>query len=524
MGADGRRDSPAVNNPQAVTEYGWGKKTAVEDGLFAEGHRFDFFQAVRLLEIINTSSSERFNSPAQGSDPSKEIVHFRSEVKLDFPTSDIAGLKRKEDIEPRERPRAPAEMSVNFLGLAGCLGALDIPSTELVIQRASRKDKALKDFLDIFNHRLVSLLYRIRKHHRVGLSSVTPGNDQVAHYLYSLIGMETPRLKGRMHIRDRALLYYAGILAQQPRSMAGLQRILTDYFQVQVKTTQFVGKWCDLEESQWTTIGESGTNQRLGRDAVVVGTRVWDQHASFEIELGPLGLADFDSFLPTEWRFGVLCDLVRFYVKDEFEFNVRLVLKAEEIPPVKLTTDDPALSWTSWLGPERKIEAEAKGNGHAPRAVNDNPSIVITPEALRLTSGSAKSRILYRLPRGKQADLLRLMQRTVPKNTVLMRQGKAASEMYIVRRGKVQLSRREHGRETVLSVLGEGDSFGERALLRSKPYSETALALTDCEVSVLRLEHLAFAMSKDPSFRRMVEAYINCVDPETDSFNQYEHE
>src|SRR6185369_10791336 len=140
MGADGGRNSPAVNN------YGWGKNTAVEDGLFAEGHRFDFFQAVRLLEIIHTTSGEHFTSPAQGADPAKEIVHFRSAVKLDFPV--------------RDQPKAPAEMSVNFLGLAGCLGALEIPSTELVLQRESHKDTALKDFLDIFNHRLVSLLYR----------------------------------------------------------------------------------------------------------------------------------------------------------------------------------------------------------------------------------------------------------------------------------------------------------------------------------------------------------------------------
>src|SRR5215510_226996 len=258
MGADGGQHNPAVNN------YGWGKQSAVEDWLFAEGHRFDFFQAVRLLEIIH--NGERLVPPGQSADPAKEIVHFRSVVKLDFPSSDVEQVKRKQDIPKREQPKAPAEMAVNFLGLAGCLGALDIPSTELVLQRTSHNDKAPRDFLDIFNHRLVSLLYRIRKHHRVGLGSATPGDDQIARYLYSLIGMGTPRLQGRMHVRDRALLYYAGILAQQPRSMAGLERILTDYFQVEVKTTQFVGKWCELEEDQWTRIGDSGTNQRLGRD------------------------------------------------------------------------------------------------------------------------------------------------------------------------------------------------------------------------------------------------------------------
>jgi CRP-like cAMP-binding protein len=79
----------------------------------------------------------------------------------------------------------------------------------------------------------------------------------------------------------------------------------------------------------------------------------------------------------------------------------------------------------------------------------------------------------------------------------------------------VQLSRCEqHGKETVLGVLTEGDCFGERALLSSKPFSETALALTECEVSVLRREHLAFAMSMDPSFRRMIETYLRSEEPE----------
>lgn len=512
MGADGGRNRPAVDN------YGWGKQTAVEEWLFAEGHRFDFFQAVRLLEIIQTLNGERLVSPGQSADPTKEIVHFRSEVKLDFPSSDVAQVKRRKDFSRAEQPKAPAEMTVNFLGLAGCLGALDIPSTELVLQRTSHNDKALRDFLDIFNHRLVSLLYRIRKHHRVGLGSATPGDDQVARYLYSLIGMGTPRLQGRMQIRDRALLYYAGILAQQPRSMAGLQRILTDYFHVQVKTKQFVGKWCELEEDQWTRIGESGANQRLGRDMCVVGTRVWDQHARFEIELGPLGLDDFESFLPTEWRFGVLCDLVRFYVKDEFEFNVRLVLNADEIPDVELSTE-PALSWMSWLGPKRDITPNTNGNGHRPAAtVSENPFIVITPEALRSNSGSIKSRVISRLPRVKQAALLGRMKRVVPKNTVLMLQGNAANAMYIVQRGKVQLSRcEEHGQETVLGVLSKGDCFGERALLRKKPYSETALALTECEVSVLRHEHLTFAAMDDPIFRRSIEAYLSSEEPDARS-------
>jgi CRP-like cAMP-binding protein len=61
--------------------------------------------------------------------------------------------------------------------------------------------------------------------------------------------------------------------------------------------------------------------------------------------------------------------------------------------------------------------------------------------------------------------------------------------------------------------LSTGDCFGERALLRNKPYSETALALTECEVSVLRHEHLTFAMMEDPIFRRTIEAYLASEEP-----------
>ena len=114
--------------------------------------------------------------------------------------------------------------------------------------------------------------------------------------------------------------------------------------------------------------------------------------------------------------------------------------------------------------------------------------------------------------------LLGRMNRTAPKNTVLMLQGSAATSMYIIRRGKVQLSRcEEHGKETVLGVLGEGDCFGERAMLRHKPYSETALALTDCELSVLRREHLTFVMMQEPGFRRAIDAYLSSEDPLDDA-------
>ncbi|HYJ88206.1 MAG TPA: type VI secretion system baseplate subunit TssG, partial [Pyrinomonadaceae bacterium] len=162
MGPDAGRTGNTVEN------YGWGKEAAIEKWLFAEGHRFDFFQAVRLLEMIQAANGRLHSaeeagrnggtpyaepgvSPGEGADPSKETVHFKSAVSLDFPSSDIAGVSSGNGAEGApemvahfKTGKLPAEMTVNFLGLAGCLGALDTPTTELILQRTSRNDVALR--------------------------------------------------------------------------------------------------------------------------------------------------------------------------------------------------------------------------------------------------------------------------------------------------------------------------------------------------------------------------------------------
>jgi type VI secretion system protein ImpH len=319
-----------------MTAFGWQSERSIEAWLYGEPYRFDFFQAVRLLEILHPQA----RSPGQGAEPEKEAVRFRSRVGLDFPASEV------QNIVPSPGPRSPAEMTVNFMGLAGAFGPLAMPDTELVLDRIRSKDFAVRDFLDIFNHRLVSLMYQVRKAHRVALTTQSPEQTPLAKYLYSCFGMGLAALHGRMGIPDRALLYTAGILSQQPRSAVGLERLLACHFQIKVSVRQLAGRWRQLEPSEWTRIGARGRNQILG-DAAVVGTRVWDQQGSFVIELGPLKQTEFLDFLPMGIAYKSLCELTRFYAGTEFEFAFRLALAAADIPETRLGQS--RLGWTSWL-------------------------------------------------------------------------------------------------------------------------------------------------------------------------------
>jgi len=322
-----------------MAAHGWGTDRPLEELLFEKGHLFEFYQAVRLLEVIYPEKIPI----GEGSEPGKETVRFKSQVSHDFPASQIS------EIQKGSRSHWPIEMGVNFLGLAGCLGPLPIPYTELILERAWYKDTALKDFLDIFNHRLVSLLYRVRKIHRIGFDFKPPHKGHFVRYFFSLMGMGTVGLKDRMRLHDRALLNYTQLLAQQPRSMTGLEIILTDYFKVKIKGNQYCGHWHHLEDDQITQIGVSGENQVLGHNAVI-GTKAWDQQGKFELVLGPLSLSEFLDFLPSGRTFTPLYQLTRFYVGGEYEFDLVLILKAGKIPESRMgSTDGPRLGWTSWL-------------------------------------------------------------------------------------------------------------------------------------------------------------------------------
>jgi len=265
-------------------------------------------------------------------------------------------------------------------------------------------------------------------------------------------------------------------------------------------------------------IGRSGQNQRLGRDTVVLGTRIWNQEARFEVELGPLTFSQFFGFLPTSWRFGVLCDLIKFYVQDRFNFTIRLTVDDKNIPGSRLMPVESyesgvlgpetvgLLAWTSRLD---SYGEDKPAPGAVKREDRSHFSITISPDLLQSGSESIKGRVLAQLPASKQQELLAMVEtRAVPKGAILMLQGNAANAMFVIRKGRVQISREEKGRERVVGVLRAGDSFGELAMLTKKPYSTTDLALKRCEIAVIKREELDSFGEQYRGLRKSMDAYL----------------
>jgi type VI secretion system protein ImpH len=305
-----------------------------------EPFRFDFFQAVRLLERLfpERTSVGKFEPPAN------EVAHFGAQATLAFPASQIQAMDWPE--------KGPVQMSVNFMGLTGPLGVLPNPYTSMLVERLRAHDTSPSDFFDIFNHRIISLFYRAWSKYRFDVGYEQGEANRFSRQLLSLVGLGTDGLQNRQVVSDDAMVYYAGLLAQRPRSAQALQQILADYFDVPVEIEQASGGWYHLDTQTQCSLSESSSDsEKLGFGAVV-GDEVWNQQSSVRIILGPLSLERYRDFLPDGSCWEPLRAWVRFYSNDEFDFEVKLVLEREKVPTCELGADDavpPQLGWVSWV-------------------------------------------------------------------------------------------------------------------------------------------------------------------------------
>jgi type VI secretion system protein ImpH len=355
--------------------------------LLSEGYAFGFFQAVRLLERLNPQRAPVGRSAS----PDQEVVRFRAHLSLGFPPSEI-----HEIVAAGDQPASPI-MTIAFFGLTGPSGILPRHYTELLLRlrkeaRFAEKD-ALRDWLDLFNHRLVSLFYRAWEKYRFYIpyerrdySLLAP--DTFTQCLLSLVGLGLPALRNRLKItvrRDEAspgedrssevvlanvddlsVLHYAGLFAHRPRTAAGLEAILNDYFQAPIRIRQFQGQWLKFEPSSQTRLGLAEGNSRLGAD-LVIGERVWDVQGKVRISVGPLRYEQFLDFLPDRAAvaqrkaFFLLVHLVRLYVGPELDFDVQLMLRSNEVPNCHLANGrvpGARLGWNSWLkSVPRRVDA-----------------------------------------------------------------------------------------------------------------------------------------------------------------------
>lgn len=335
-------------------------RISVIDSLISDPYRFEFFQAVRVLEKSFINRGIRTGLAG-------ERICFRNSLTLSFPPSEIELFTRYESPNPKTVPPSDDdlhdgeahdevryEITPTFIGLTGPMGAMPRHYTEKLIEReVLYRDRAARAFLDVFSNRMVAMFYEAWKKYRLPVQYEQDRKNRFTPLLLALTGCNQDHVRatlqdGNKDIFDESIAHYAGILRQRPQSVWNVRNVLADYFRTSVEIEQFVGRWFMIPADQRTTL--SGAYAELGVSSFC-GERVWQRQTRLRILIGPMSRQRFLSFLPYGKAARSLARLLALSLGQSFEYEVRLLLKKDEIFPAQLgNADQPArLGWDTFL-------------------------------------------------------------------------------------------------------------------------------------------------------------------------------
>lgn len=331
---------------------------SVIERLFEQPYRFQFFQAVRMLELW----LKKNGLPREGAVAS--FLRFQNSLSLNFPASQLEAM----DTEPRALARDSAALgealqrgelkyiriTPAFMGFLGTAGALPAHYTERIAAHALyERDDGPRAFLDTFSNRTLALFYEAWRKYRLELQYEIDGKDRFLPLLLSMAGLGNHALRHRLSdggegVLDESVGYFAAAMRHRPASAAMIGKVLSDYFGEPINVTQFIGAWYDVPPTQQTTLG--GTNAQLGMSALV-GGRVWQRDLRMRLTVGPLDRAGFDAFLPGGLAARALAKMLTMFTGLTLEYEVHIVLRAPDVDGVTLSEERHGgrLGWDSFL-------------------------------------------------------------------------------------------------------------------------------------------------------------------------------
>jgi type VI secretion system protein ImpH len=260
-------------------------------------------------------------------------------------------------------------------------GALPIHLTEYARERLLYdSDPTFVRFLDTLLHRFGLFFYRAwaRAQPVVGLDR--PDDATIVRHVGALIGVVEKSTRERDELGDFPKLFFAGRLARSVRDADGLEAWLSLQFGVDVHVAQFQGHWMPLGQDERSRLMRDGQSA-VGRGAVL-GRTVWDVQHKFRIVIGPLRWERFATLLPGGHALAQLKALVRQYVGFEFAWDLRLILRREDVP-----------SWTLQGGRDARVGRLGRtawlNGGKGFRRSRDAEDLVMNVESIRIAGAPA---------------------------------------------------------------------------------------------------------------------------------------
>jgi type VI secretion system protein ImpH len=185
---------------------------------------------------------------------------------------------------------------VTFLGIYGSSSPLPSYLTQDLLDLEER-GALQRRFLDLFNHRILSLFYRAARKYRCADAEEAGREGPWARRILALLGLGRPGADaGDRRFDGLQLIRFAPFLVHSPRSAAALEACLRRQFPgIPLAVEPFAASWTPIPGDQRSRLGVQGV--ALGRD-FWLGEQVCNRSTTFRVAIGPLGYDDFLAFLP----------------------------------------------------------------------------------------------------------------------------------------------------------------------------------------------------------------------------------
>ncbi|MET1413053.1 type VI secretion system baseplate subunit TssG [Roseibium sp. HPY-6] len=297
------------------------EETPLDAALAERLKRTQFFQALYLIGLLHPELREI----GPGHDPEKEVVRFRASRSLSFGASDISSIDY-EDAADR------FDVRVNFFGLYGPASPLPPYVTERIIER-DEYPSALEDLLDLFNHRLITLLYDIWRKSRHFVRYKGHGLDPTSQCMLALCGFPVDERDTLGNVDRSAILPHVGLMSHYANSPETISSLLTSFFELPFEIVEFVTRTVDIPAEARMELGVE--NSLLGSD-MVLGEEVEDDLGKFRLRLGPAPFDQLEEFLPHGDQHAVLVDLLSMIVRDPIDWDLEFEYEPDSIEPGQL--------------------------------------------------------------------------------------------------------------------------------------------------------------------------------------------